>query len=194
MNLSPEQEQDLLSRYAALLMSVASKFYFRYNGKSKIDLDDCLQECRIVFLAHIRRVESEDQILPLPYRDFMHAMCVQVLGFLPTSVPRRTTGFRHTIENANDAGSVDAMMEEGFDVSAGLATGYAEVDESVSFGQFFSELTPYDQRILLSMLSNGRMADVAADLGVDKSTVSRHLAHLKRKYLADCKTMGGMHV
>ncbi|MBR4655780.1 MAG: sigma-70 family RNA polymerase sigma factor [Oscillospiraceae bacterium] len=192
MNLSPEQENALLTEFQPILMSVALRFCNRYSGAGRtLDVDDCLQECAIVFLRHIRMVADEEHICPLPFLDFQNALCKLVLGAMPCSVPRRTAGFRRMLTDFGESGSLDAMLEDGFDVTGGVPIDFSEVDERISFDRFLSEISEGDREIIDAMLRCGSVTGAGAELGVHKSTVSRTLARLKKKYLADCDNMNG---
>lgn len=192
MNLSPEQENALLTEFQPVLMSVVLRFCDRYTGAGRaLDVDDCLQECAIVFLRHIRMVADEEHIWPLPFLDFQNALCQLVLGAMPCSVPRRTAGFRRILNSFGESRSLDAMLEDGFDVTGGVPQSFSEVDEGVSFDQFLSGLSDQDREVVFAMLRCGSVTEAGADLGVHKSTVSRTLARLKKKYLADCDNMNG---
>ena len=192
MNLSPEQENALLTEFQPVLMSVVLRFCDRYTGAGRaLDVDDCLQECAIVFLRHIRMVEDEEHIWPLPFLDFQNALCRLVLGAMPCSVPRRTAGFRRILNSFGESRSLDAMLEDGFDVTGGVPQSFSEVDEGVSFGQFLSGLSDQDREVVFAMLRCGSVTEAGAELGVHKSTVSRTLARLKKQYLADCDNMNG---
>lgn len=187
MQLSQEQEQRLIDEYQDVLARFAAGFCAKYNGGTRIDLDDALQECIIVFLGHLRAVDSVDHILPIPFRDMHHALCVHALGCLPLSVPRRTTNFTGVINTVQTASSLEDMMEEGFDMTGGYAGGYAEVEERESFARFLSDLSDDDCRIVFGMMEAHHASDASKALGIHKSTLSRRLAKLKDKYLNDCK-------
>ena len=191
MQLTPDQEQNLLSEFYDVLKTYAVSFCNRYNGGSPIDPDDALQECVIVFLKHIRKVDSEDLIRQLPFRDMQHALCVHALGRLPLSVPRRTTNFTSLINGVQTAGSFEDMLDGGFDVSGDFSGDYTEVEEKASFERFMSELSAEDLRLIHCMMSSKSISDAGKVLGVHKSTLSRRLAILKAKYLKDCKKIGG---
>ena len=187
MQLSHEQEQRLIDEYQYALERFAASFCIKYNGGTRIDLDDALQECVIVFLSHIRSIDSMDRVLPLPFRDMHHALCVHALGCLPLTVPRRTTNFTGVINTVHTASSVEDMMEEGFDFTGGFAGGYAEVEERESFARFLKDISEEDRRIVLCMMTEKNATAASQALGLHKSTLSRRLARLKEKYLNDCK-------
>lgn len=192
MNLSPAKENELLIEYRPILMSVVLHFCDRYSGSgATLDVDDCFQECAIVFLRHIRMVEDEEHIWPLPVLDFQNALCRFVLGTMPCTVPLRTAGFRRVLNSFGEFRSIDAMLEDGFDITGGVPQSFSEVDEGVSFGQFLSGLSDQDREVVFAMLRCGSVTEAGAELGVHKSTVSRTLARLKKKYLADCDNMNG---
>lgn len=187
MQLSQEQEQRLIDEYQETLECFAASFCAKYNGGTRIDMDDAVQECIIVLLAHIRSVDSADHILPLPFRDMHHALCVHALGYLPLTVPRRTTNFSGVINTVQTANSLEDMIEDGFDVTGGCAGGYEEVDEMESFARFLDDLSDENRRIVQCMMRTKHASAASQVLGIHKSTLSRRLAKLKEKYLNDCK-------
>lgn len=191
MHLTPDQEQNLIMEFYDVIKKYAANFCSKYNGGTPIDVDDATQECTVVFLNHIRSVDSADQIRPLPFRDMQHALCLHALGRLPVSVPRRTSNFTGVIKQVPTAGSLESMIEEGLDVSAGLAGGYTEVEEKASFDLFFHELSDEDRALIRCMANANSISEAGKALGVHKSTLSRRLAALKAKYLKDCKKIGG---
>ena len=191
MNLSTAQENAILSEYLPVLVSVSHRFCNRYTGYGRLDFEDCLQECCIVFLKHLRTVDTEEHIWPLPFRDFHHALCLLVLGTMPCSVPRRTAGFRAMLDNTGDAGSLDGMLENGIDVTGYLPSTFTEVDERLSFERFLAGLSDQDRAIVDAMMRCGSITEASQLLGVNKSTVSRNLARMKSQYLADCTSMNG---
>lgn len=191
MHLTPEQENDLIEELREPLERFAGAFCAKYNGGSPVDYDDAVQECVIVLLGHIRSVESMDKLAPLPFRDMHHAMCVHALGYLPVSVPRRTSNFTSMINSVQTGCSMEDLMEDGFDPEGGTENGYAEVDEKLSFDRFLRDLSDEDRMIVLCMMDARDATSASKALGMHKSTLSRKLAILKRKYLTDCIKIGG---
>lgn len=187
MQLSSEQENAYLSRYAHTLRTFTTGFCARFVGYGRLDAEDCFQEVCIAFLAHLRRVDSEEDVLPLPFYDFRHALCVAALSSMPCSAPKRTTSFSKMFTNHAYADSVDFLMENGEDITGQVAGEYGDVDEKLSFSKFLSEITPDEQKMLSAMAETGSMVEAGRLLGVHKSTVSRRLSALKSKYLEDCK-------
>lgn len=191
MFLTQDQERTLIEQYYDTIKRYAFSFCAKYNGGKPLDPDDALQECIIVFLNHIRTAESEDKIMPLPFRDMQHALCVHALGNLPVSVPRRTSNFTAVINNIPAAGSLEDMLEEGFDVSGGLAGGYTEIEEKAAFERFLRDLSDEDRALIRHMANSVSISDASRAVGMNKSTLSRRLAVLKAKYLTDCNKMKG---
>lgn len=192
MILTHDQEQALLTKYSSTISAIAWSYYARYCGNRRVEFDDVLQECLLVFLKHIRRIDSMDHLQPLPYRDFLHAVCAQIMAGLPASVPKRTTDFRRIMQTVGDGGSLDALMEDNFDIADPVAAGYSDVIELASLEKFLSEISEEDTELIMAMKSAGGSMTIAAErLGVNRSTISRKLAPLRKKYLRDCKKMGG---
>ncbi len=194
MLLTPQQEESMIQKYYGLLFSIASRFFNRNSAAHKFDLEDYVQECIMVFLGHIRSVDSEEKVLPLPMRNMHHAMCVLVLGELPVTVPGRTADFSRMVGTFKNAGSVDEMMENGWDPGGTVSLDYSAVDERVSYEAFLSRQKPEDVRILDAMANSATMKEVAELLHMDKSTVSRKVKGLREKYLSECSlknSLGG---
>ena len=189
MRLTQDQEAELLRRYDGILRSVAARYYRKYYNSysGRFDFDDLLQEITIVFLKHIRDVDSEEKIWPIPTRDFMHAVCMQVLGSLPVSVPRRTTSFSSIVREHSDCASLDEICENGYELPGKTDHRYDDVVESMAFGQFYGEITPEDRRLLRVMARSGSATRAGEVLGIHRSSVARKLAPLKKKYLNDCR-------
>ena len=194
MLLTPLQEESLIREYYGLLFSIASRFFNRNSASHKFSLEDYVQECIIVFLGHIRSVDSEEKVLPLPTKSMHHAMCLLVLDELPVTVHGRTTDFSRMVGTFENAGSVDEMMETGWDPGGTVSLDYSAVDEKVSYEAFLSRQKPEDVRILNTMANSATMKEVAELLHMDKSTVSRKVKDLREKYLSECSlknSLGG---
>lgn len=68
MKLTREQEEALLMKYDPMLRHLAREFN-RKSGSRGIDhADDLLQEARLAFLIHIRRIDDLSELLPCHYR------------------------------------------------------------------------------------------------------------------------------
>lgn len=186
MQLTKEQEQEIVSSYYGLLYTIAKRFYSKAAEARKLDLEDYVQECLIVFLRHIRAVVDESQIFPLPSREMRHAMCVLALGELPVSVPDRTTDFSKLVSQYQSGDSLDELAELGWDPGGSVASEYSEVDERLSYEAFFAKQSPKDQQLLVAMTKHRTAKEAAAELGVNASTVCRRVAQLKSKYLLEC--------
>ena len=188
MQLSRKQENEIVDQFRDLLRSISNRFYYVYNRREnrRFDMDDCFQEILIVFLKHLRRIESMENIYPLPFRDFKNAVCALVLRGLSVSVPRRTTDFTKLTNRVQDAGSVDEMLDSGSDFDGGFDMGYAEVEEKMAIESFMSHLSPEERDFLAICASCNTSAEAADVLGVHRSTVGRRLDALKGKYLAEC--------
>ena len=70
MKLSTEEENALLVRYNALLRREVRLFQ---KNHPSADTEDLLQEARLAFLRHIRRIDSEKDIF-LCKRQIFHAL------------------------------------------------------------------------------------------------------------------------
>lgn len=173
MELSADQEREIIQRYGDQLKMIAKKFC---RGRSTSE-EDCLQELYIVFLKHIRKAERAEDIAVLPMMDFKHTMCKQVLSNLPVTVPMRTGDFRRRIESIRPA-------EDLKDI-AGTEPGYSEAEERVSFAEMLRGLSDRDRMIIETMLSTGTMTETARALGVNKSTVSRSLKRIRETYITE---------
>ena len=186
MLLTPQQEESMIREYYGLLFSIANKFFSRNSAARKLDLEDYVQECVVVFLGHIRSVDSKEKVLPLPMRSMHHAMCLLILGELPVTVPGKTTDFSKMVSIFKNAGSVDEMMENGWDPGGAVSLDYAAVDEMLSYEAFLNRQKPEDREILNAMAVSATMKEVAELLHMDKSTVSRKIRCLREKYLSEC--------
>jgi RNA polymerase sigma factor (sigma-70 family) len=191
MTLTPAEEGRLVSQYAAELRRISMPLYRTYRNKYGVGVtfDDVYQEVLIEFLYHIRNIESEDQIYPLPYFKFRLAVCRIIMRSLPVTVPIRTTDFSKRIREYSTCCSIDDMIERGYDFSGGIDRTYSEVNERVSFQKFLDECSYNDANILIAYRDLGNMAEVGKRLNINKSTVSRTIERLKKKYLADCRKM-----
>ena len=192
MQLTNDQETLLLGQYSGFLRRVAYRYYYLFGGSGKyvIDFEDILQEVQIVFLKHLRAVESVEKISPLPMNDFRHAVCLHVLGKLPVSVPRRTSNFRSVVKTYERMPSLDKMMEDGWDISGSHDGSFEEVEENSVFHGFMSRIPPEDAKFLAAYAASHSLADAGAAVGVSKSTASRKLRELKQKYIEDTRKTG----
>lgn len=197
MLLTSLQEESLIRKYYGLLFSIASRFYYKTSVTHKFDLEDYVQECVMVFLGHIRSVDSEEKVLPLPTRNMLHAMCVLALGEFPVTVPKRTTDFSRMLSTFRNEVSIDKLMESKaepadeapdteWDIGDTASSDYADVDEMLSYEAFANRLKPEDRDILNAMTNSATMKEVAELFHMDKSTLSRKISRLRKKYLSEC--------
>jgi len=188
MQLTPEQEAEILKGYENLMRATASRFYSRYDGVRRIDYQDCLQECRLAVLKRIRAAETMEQIRVFPVRDCIHAMCTVVLGSLPLSVPMRTADYRKRLGEqveiwADEQAELDDLVSEE-------ERGFDSVNEHAAFGSFLDHISPQDRHLLLLMAAHGSQKEVARHLGVNPSTVCRNLARLRNRWRNECDIGG----
>ena len=173
MELSPDQERDIIQQFDKKLRAIARSFC---RGKSASE-EDCLQELYIVFLKHIRQAKTLEEIAYLPMMDLKNAMCKQVLRGLPVSVPLRTADFEKRIATIRAAGSAEDVSISWTDA------GYPEAEERISFELLLRNLSEKDRATIGAMLTAGTMAGAARALGLSKATISRHLQRIKGIYL-----------
>lgn len=178
MVLTAYQEEQLIQQYDRLLWSVVHRFKRRkrdgYQNK-----EDLHSECVLVFLKHIRSCETMDDVQKVPIRDMINAMCKYVLGEQVVSYPRRTSNFRHVMENVvgkADLSEIDKSENNHYDP-------IGDALDMVAFRDFFFGLPPVDQDIIIAKLKGRKNREIARDLDVTDVVMTRAIQKLRKFYL-----------
>lgn len=191
MQLSHDQENELLKSRMGLIYRHANRFLNKYSGYTTIDLDDCIQECTIAYLNYIRRAETEEDLKIFPAKDLVNALCRFVLGNTVLSSPKRTSAFREILASMPETDSVE-YLENEMAVSVGVdhETRYSEVDEKLAYEKWSEKLSDEDRKILY-LRSNGMTQDeIASELAINRTSVCRRLRFLKQDYINSCGDRG----
>lgn len=111
MKLTREQEEALLIKYDPMLRRLVRDFN-RKSGSQGIDhTDDLLQEARLAFLKHIRRIDDLSQLLLCQYR-IWGAMYDYCRAIAPVKIPKYcfSTEIRkiHCVDG--DIGDMERML------------------------------------------------------------------------------------
>ena len=180
MELTAYQEEQLMQQYDRLLWSIVHRFKRKmhdgYDNK-----EDLHSECVLVFLKHIRSCQTMEEIQKVPVLNMINAMCLFVLGEQTLSYPKRTSNFSEVIKTA--AGKADYT-----ELDKNETMRYDPINDTldtVAFREFFSELSPADQQIVILKLKGCRNCTLATKLGVSNVAMTRAIKKL-RKFYQDC--------
>ena len=181
MKLTPEQEEALVIKFTPYIWNVVWRFC-RRRQKGHQTLQDLFQECMMVFVKHIRNVESEEEILPkMPIRDMTHNMCLFITEVGPcVSYPNSTFYFRKAMTSAPSWIHLDALAECEEDLQAELSLNTVECE--TDFSGFKDFLTPFQTKIVEMKKSGMNNREVAKALGISEPTVSAGLSRIWKKY------------
>lgn len=178
MVLTAYQEEQLMRQYDKLLWRVVHRFKRKMHGGYNNE-EDLHSECAIVFLKHIRSCETMDEIKKVPILSMVNAMCKYVLGEQVVSYPRRTSNFRHVMENVvgkADLSEIDKSENNHYDP-------IGDALDMVAFRDFFFGLPPVDQDIIIAKLKGRKNREIARDLDVTDVVMTRAIQKLRKFYL-----------
>lgn len=184
MVFSREREGELIEQNMPKIYRAIDNFMARRNGSSCIQLsyDDCVQEVSIVFLLHIRRCETEDQINQFPWYDAIHALSMLVLKHQPVSCRKDTKGFLHVIHNMPATVPFEVMMSQGLEVDGMSKHWVPDTDTKLDFDAFMSSQHESIQRIASMRLYGMTQRAIAAEYGVCQKSIFNKIAKLREDY------------
>ena len=177
MKLDAYQEEQLIEKYDRLLWSIVHKFK-RKMRKGFNNEDDLHSECVLVLIQHIRSCNTMDEIKKIPVLTMTNAMCRYVLGEQVLSYPRRTSNFKNVMERMNgkvDYAEVDKDKTKGYDPTN-------DAIDLIAFRDFFMNLSPTDQKIIVMKLKSHTNREIANDLNVSDVAMTRAIKKLRKFY------------
>lgn len=178
MDLSQQQEEQLLNHYDNLLWKIVHQF--KKTAYTKNNAEDLHSECVLVFIQHIRSCSTMEGIKKIPFRDMRNAMCRFVISEQALTYPKRTTDFgkvTHRVPEKIDWAAVEYAVPSPFRQNP-LNT----VMERVAFESFINALPPKDRRYVQMKLAGMSNTEIAKALGVNNVMVTRTLQRLCKAY------------
>ena len=169
MQLTQAQEMMLLRKYKPYLVSLARDYCNHVSLPFSDCLDDLIQEARIAFLRHIRRIESEDDI----YLCKIHVL----------SAMSKYKESMHVVRIAHNAYAEhkDKSTRVSVDERDRAVTS-EETEVRLHFEEFLGTLNQ-EERDLLTLKEQGyRNREICAQVKMSDSKVSRLLKALREKF------------
>lgn len=108
MKLTPEQEASLLEQYDCYIRSVVKEIRARGGYRNDFEEEDLMQEGRLAFLLHLRRMNSMDDIL-FCKRNILAAMWSYWRRMALVSIPHNK--YKEEIRKVHRVNWRDAMIE-----------------------------------------------------------------------------------
>lgn len=179
MKLSSAQEECFLARYDKLIWKIVHEFRAR-NCHGYDNKEDLHSECVIVLIKHIRKSQSFDELMRIPVRDMINAMCCYFLSEQTVSYPKRTANFREVMDNVPAKVNYDVI-----DIERRVPDKRYVEDavEMIAIQQFINGLEkPLDKRIIEMKLNGARNRDIAKALHISDTVITRTLQRLKKLY------------
>lgn len=184
MNLTREQEAEVLENNKGLVVRFAKRFACRHgmNGSSAM-MDDLVQDATIAFIEKLRAADTIEDALNF-YRQALNEMTLDVMSYQNLSGPRRTSSMRAVIEKNPSTKPYEECENELIDC------GINSIDnavERVAFEDFVSQL-PKKDRIFIEMAQSGAsIKEIAAANDVSYDHVRYRMSRCRNKYLSECK-------
>lgn len=180
MELSPEREAELIEQNMPKIYRAVDNFSARNGGTRSYD--DFVQEVSIVFLKHIRRCETEEQISRFPWYDSIKAMSEHVLRSQSIPAPARTAHFKEVLRSLPSTVSLDLIVTRGLDVDGMSKHWVLDKDTEMDFDAFLSEQPEDIQRIVSMRIFGLSNRKIASQYGVSGSAIDKKIMKLKEKY------------
>lgn len=183
MELSREQEAALVDENMVKVYRAVDNFSAKCHASVvRIPNEDFVQEVLVVFMNHIRKAQTMEEIEKFPWYDAMHAMSNLVLTFQPMSVPKRTSSFRDFVRSMPSTVSFDVMMENGVDVDGMSKHWVDDKDTQMDFDTFMASQDDSMKRVVSMRLYGMRSKDIAAQYGVSNAAICRWLQKMRGEY------------
>lgn len=180
MQLSPEQEAAIIEENMVKIYRAIDNFTVRCPFKHiKIDYDDYVGEVSLVFLQHIRKCETMEEINKFPWYDAMHAMTEFVLNCQPLSVPKDTKRFSQLVAQMPETVSIDLCLSNGVEVDGMSKSWVVDKETQIDFDGFMSGQDEFYNRITGMKLLGARSREIAKQCGVTEGAISKRFSRLR---------------
>lgn len=179
MQLTREQEERYYTKYRgkinAYVKLCASKL--KITGS----LDDYYSEAAILFINHMRKCATENDIKNFSFYDIMHAMCkCRMNGFLMSHDSNVYRGYKTAIENERNVESYDALPEY-----VDRECVIVDYETRLEMRHMLESASDIDKYIVTRRLEGATQNEIADELGKTRSWVVRELTMLKKKYFEE---------
>ncbi len=180
MKLTSLQEEQLIQQYDRYIWSMVHRFGRRKTRGNEFqnDKNDLYQECVMVFLKHIRSCETMEEINKVPSFDMLHAMCQFSLRNNVVTYPKRTSNFRHIMDNVARKVDYDEVDLDENQRSEPLN----DALDVISFKDFYAALSSGEQKIVTLKLRGYSNREIAQKLGLTDVAVCRALKRMRNAY------------
>lgn len=182
MILTKQQEEEYIKKYERVIWLAVHRFKNRASRQSNEfdNMDDLFQESAIVFLNHVRKCETEEEIAKrIPFRDMINAMSRFIVGHRVLSYPKRTTHYRAkgTEEMAYAVSYTDVDLDDRY-----LEMTIDNVVENMTMKSFLDSLGENERKIADYKSRGLKNREIAKILGVTDVYITRTLAKMREKY------------
>lgn len=180
MKLTPIEEERLIKQYNNLVWRTVRRFKRRMTHKIYNE-EDLYQEAMLVFVNHIRKAETMDELHhKIPIRDMINAMCRLALRDQIVSFPERTSSFSDFMSKLPDrAEYTDIDMNESMrDHSV------ANADARMLVKEFFESLPKQDRELIAMKYHGMTNREISARIGSTDLRVCRQFKRLRSLYEA----------
>ena len=117
MHFSTEQEAALIEENMKKIYRAVDNFCCRCHGSTvRVDYDEFVSEVSIVFLKHIRKCETMEEINKFPWYDALNAMTRLVMAYQPLSGPKTPKHFSRLVSRMPATVSIDLAVANGIEV------------------------------------------------------------------------------
>lgn len=147
----------------------------RSAGKCMVEYDDLMQEARLSFLEHIRRIDDKRQICACR-SSIIHVLYDQCMLRAPVHIAEHR--FKNEIK------SVKTASFEEVDERECVVNDFEEdMDRKIMMECFLNSLSKSDRRILELKQSGFKGQEIARAMGYQSETyVSRRFSNIKKAY------------
>lgn len=182
MKLTQVQEEALIQKYDRYIWSMVHRFTRRKTRGNEFrnNKEDLYQECVIVFLTHIRSCKTVEEINKVPSREMLHAMCKFALMNNVVTYPQRTSNFRYVMDHVARKVEYDEVDLDENQRSKLLD----DTLDIISFKEFYSKLSPNEQKAVVMKLRGHSSREIANTLGLTDVSVCRMLKRMHNAYHA----------
>ena len=183
MHFSTEQEAALIEENMKKIYRAVDNFCCRCHGSTvRVDYDEFVSEVSIVFLKHLRKCETMEEINKFPWYDALNAMTRLVMAYQPLSGPKTAKHFSRLVSRMPATVSIDLAVANGIEVD-GMSHFWVEDKETqIDFDTFMDDHGEDMNRIAGMKLLGATNRKIAGQFGVDASSISRRLTALRKDY------------
>lgn len=184
MDLTPEQEQELLSLNMPKIYRAVDNFTARRSSSiAKVPYEDFVQEVAVAFIEYIRKCDTPEKLNVFPWCTAMGVMRDLVVVYQPMSCPKHNNSFSTIIHNMPLTMSLeDIQVKTGLEID-GMSKHWVDDKETqIDFDAFMANQPENTRRVASMRIYGMTLKEIGDQCGVHKSTISRQLNNLNEDY------------